>query len=101
MAKVITRQVMGIDVSMNPDVLEDYDLMHDLRVLMPKEDGEEFSPLDIGKTLDALDRITDMLYGEQFPDIKKKLRTANGGILTTKLMSEFVTETFEVFQKNS
>lgn len=95
----ITKQVKGIDVTIDPRILEDWDVIHDLMGLVV-DDKEELTPAQSKQMIESMDRLTKALYGEQFSKIKKRLRKANGGFLTTTLISEFINETFEMFQKN-
>lgn len=96
----ITRQVKGMDITLDPRVLEDWDVLNDLMSLIVDE-GEEITPQQTKDMVKSINRLTELLYGESFEKIKKRLRKANGGFLTTTTITEFINETFDVFSKNS
>lgn len=98
----ITKQIKGIDIKLDPDILEDWDVLNDLMTLVPDDEGVDPDPKESREMLMAVNRLANTLYGKNFENIKKKLRTANGGKLPFTLVTEFINDTFVAFQaKNS
>lgn len=95
----VTKQVMGIDVTLDPAVLEDWDVMCSLTALIPDDSGE-MTTEQLKDSVEALKSLAETLYGGRFETIKKRLRKAHGGKLSITTVSEFIGETFEAFQKN-
>lgn len=97
-----TKPVMGIEITLDPETLQDWDVVNDLMILTSDEDEDpsESSIQETKAKLAAINRIADTLYGKNFAKYKTKLRSANGGKLTVELVMNFINETFEAFQKN-
>lgn len=96
----VTKSIKGMDVTLDPDILEDFDVISDLMATVI-DDEKNPTPEESKESLEALIRLTNTLYGDEFPNIKKCLRKANGGKLPMSLIGEFISETFEAFSKNS
>lgn len=96
----ITKQIKGIDVTLDPEVLQDYEVLM-LLTKTVSDPGKELTPEESIESMKAMDEIAHIIYGKKFDGIKKKLRTANGGKLPVELVAEFIGETFTEFQKNS
>lgn len=96
-----TKAVRGIEVTLDPDVLQDWDVVNDLMALTPGEDADDEKSIEETKAMfEAMNRIADTLYGKDFDRYKRKLRSANGGKLPVDLVVGFINDTFEAFQKN-
>lgn len=97
-----TKQVKGLDVTLDPSILEDWDVMNDIMNLVNDDPDKELTVAESKEMLQAANRLIDTIYGKDFERIKKKLRTANGGKLPLSLVMEFINDTFVAFQqKNS
>lgn len=97
----ITKNVMGIDVTLDPRILEDWDVLNDLMSLIVDEDDSEITPQRSKEMMVGINRLIGSLYGDDFAKIKNDLRKANGGFLTITIISEFINSTFDAFSKNS
>lgn len=97
---VETRQVMGVDVSLDPEVVEDWDVTRTLMKLTKYEGKDNLTDQDSVEMVESLERIMDLIYGDKLDKYLKKLRTANGGKLPTSLVWRFVSQTIIEFQKN-
>lgn len=94
MAKKETRQVQGINVTLDPEIFEDWDVFETMTDFLNPETDDQNKML-------ATRRLVDLVLGDQFESIKKKLRAANGGKLPTEKVGEFVAQTIEAFGNNA
>lgn len=90
MGKKQTRQVEGIDVTLDPDIFQDWDVFEALTDFMSTETDDQEKML-------ATRRMVDLVLGDQFVSIKKKMREARGGKLPTEDVGQFVSKTIEAF----
>lgn len=90
MGKKQTRQVEGIDVTLDPEIFEDWDVFETMTDFMSEDATDEEKML-------ATRRLVDLILGDQFGEIKKKMRAARGGKLPTEAVGEFVSKTIEAF----
>lgn len=90
MAKKETRQVEGIDVTLDPEIFQDWDVFETMTDFLNPDTTDE-------KKMLATRRLVDLVLGDQFDDIKKKMRAARGGKLPTEAVGEFVSKTIEAF----
>lgn len=96
----VTKKIKGMEITLDPDILEDFDVMSNLMSIVPSE-NENPTPEESKRSMEALMNLTNTLYGKDFEKIKTRLRKANGGKLPVSLIGEFISETFEAFAKNS
>lgn len=94
----LTKQVQGMEITLDPRVLEDWDIVCALTSLLNADD--EMDTDDVKDSIESIQLLTERLYGKQFDKIKKRLRKAHGGYLPISAVADFIGETFEVFQKN-
>lgn len=90
MAKKETRQIEGIDVTLDPEIFQDWDVFETMTDFMSDETTDEEKML-------ATRKLVDLILGDQFPSIKKKMRAARGGKLPTEAVGEFVSKVTQAF----
>lgn len=90
-----TYEVSGIKVTIDPDILDDWDFSEAVA-----ETSDETLPLEVRNA--AVFRVARMLFGEDYTRIKGELREQNDGRLGNEAMGQFLTDTImEIKAKNS
>lgn len=97
---VETRNVMGIEVELDPEVIDDWDVTRALMQLAKLEGKKNLTDHDTISMVESLDSVIHVVFGKNFDKYTKKLRMANGGKLPTALVWSFVSETITAFRKN-
>lgn len=95
-----TKKVLGIEVTLDPDILQDWDVVNDIVSVMNDDDGQERSSKELKEMFGTLNRLIKVLYGDEFENIKATLRDKHNGNLPFEIVSQFIGETFNAFAKN-
>ena len=80
--------VDGIKVEVTADAFDDFEITECIADLYDEEST------DGAKTAAAV-KMYRIVFGEDFPRIKRELRAKHGGKLTNEVMSEFMAEVIE------
>lgn len=95
-----TKVIDGIEVTINPEILADYDVLMKMSQVMVPDGGmdvEDF--VSTAKRLKTLDDLMTTVFGaKQFDDVKERLRKKHDGVLPIEALVMFFNDVFAGFQ---
>lgn len=97
--KLQTKIIEGIKVTINPEVLLDWDVVMALvDVLEDPDGGDEISIAQAAKKIRAIESVTERIFGyEQFERIKEEIRAKHDGLLPIEPMMQFIGSIYDAF----
>lgn len=96
-----TKIVAGVKVTINPEILTDWDVCMKLADVMDTDGNMEDQNIAVGK-IHTVDEVLTMIFGQkQFRRIRDELRSKNGGTLPVEVMMKFLSGVFEEFEQKN
>lgn len=90
----VTKEIKGIKITLDPNILDDWDVQEALMTFIPSED-DDVPPKE---RFFALKNLCDILLGDDFEVVREHLRENNNGVASLTDIANFMAEIFEKFR---